>query len=93
MTTKGTDKIQKSGCDCESHQVIVTPTLITTPINTPVIVRYDASSICWKQSIFDPVTGEPHPYVDGVGNNSVIGNITLGTVQWEVGSVFNLPLE
>jgi hypothetical protein len=34
-----------------------------------------------------------HPYVDGVDDNSQIGNLTLGTVQWEVGAVSDLPLE
>lgn len=31
--------------------------------------------------------------MDGEGNNSQIGNLTLGTVQWEVGAVSDLPLE
>ena len=85
-TIEGMHPDQRGGCDCGSSQVTFSPTAITAKVNTPVQVRYDASTICWKQTIRD-LNGAVHPPVDQ------IGNLTLGNVQWEVGAVSDLPLE
>jgi len=91
-TITGTNKIQIPGCSCGTNKVTVSPTSVITKVNTPVQIRYDASPICNKQTIRD-LSGNLHPYVDGADDNSQVGSLTLGTVQWEVGAVSDLPLE
>jgi hypothetical protein len=83
---------QISGCGCGQPQLVFSPTSVTTKVNAPVQIRYDASKICNEQTIRD-LNGVVHPYVDKQDDNSDIGNLTLGTVQWEVGAVSDLPLE
>jgi hypothetical protein len=83
---------QISGCGCGQPTLMFSPTSVTTKVNTPVQIRYDASKICNEQTIRD-LNGVVHPYVDKKDDSSDIGNLTLGTVQWEVGAVSDLPLE
>ena len=77
---------RESGCYCGSNKVIFSPTVVTTPANTPVTIRYDATKICHGQGIAD-TNGNPYP------PPNQIGNLMLGNVQWEVGALSDLPLE
>lgn len=83
---------QKAGCGCGQDQLVFSPQAVTTKVNTPVQIRYDASKICNEQTIRD-LSGNVHPYVDKKDDSSQVGSLTLGTVQWEVGAVSDLPLE
>jgi len=81
------------GCACGlsgpyalAKEMQFSPNPVKTKVGQPVEVSYDASQICRKQTILD-MNGNQHPPVDQ------IGGLVLGTVQWEVGSVSQLPLE
>ena len=85
-TIEGMNPRQIGECACGSNQVTFSPTSVVAKANTPVQIRYDASTICNKQTIRD-LNGTVHAPVDQ------IGNLTLGSVQWEIGAVSDLPLE
>jgi hypothetical protein len=59
---------------------------VTVHIGQPVQLRYDGSVICHRQMIRD-LSGKAHKSVDQ------IGDLTVGSIEWEVGSLWALPLE
>jgi hypothetical protein len=59
---------------------------VTVHVGQPVQLRYDGSVICHRQMIWD-MTGKAHKSVDQ------LGDLTVGSVEWEVGSLWALPLE
>jgi hypothetical protein len=91
-TEEGLHPDQRSGCICGigngggavTKEMLFSPTAVTTGVNQPVQIRYDATQICRKQGISD---------LNGNKSSTELGNLTLGYVQWEVGAVSPLPLE
>lgn len=84
--------LRHPGCSCgldsnpRHNSVTFSPLTLTAKVGQPVTVRYDASMICRKQTIRD-LNGTVHAPVDQVGN------LKLGSAQWELGAVQDLPLE
>jgi hypothetical protein len=94
LTTAVTSGMQPMvGCGCwpsesqSPQDIAVSPEGgITAHVGQPVELRYDGSRVCHRQGIWD-MSGKVHKPVDQ------IGDLNLGSIQWEIGSVWQLPLE
>jgi hypothetical protein len=80
------------GCDCYPSNnapsiLQISPNQnVTVHIGQPVQLRYDGSVICHRQMIWD---------MDGKERKSVdqVGDLIVGSIEWEIGSLWALPLE
>jgi hypothetical protein len=73
---------QKAGCECHENMIVLTPPEGTAQIGQPFALRFDASRMCFGQTIRD---SKGHALAHGQPGAN------MGTVTWEAGSIESLP--